>query len=104
MRLRVTWASRVQGKVTLYLKNGFFSSAEPRVPYSAVTSLPVSVSAAFSAKLYSVGDTEWELVSHLELASVLLLAPNVIVGDLETTLIPRLAHPCCYRHHLSCWF
>lgn len=65
MWLEVTRASRVQVEVSAYLKDGVFSSEQPHVPCLAVTSLPVSVSAALSARLCSIGDTEWELVSHL---------------------------------------
>lgn len=60
------------------------------MPYSAVASLPVSVfsAASFLARLCSVSDTERELVSYLIYASMFLLAPNLIVGDMKTALSP----------------
>lgn len=62
----VTWASKAQVKVSFYLANGLFSQQQPPVSYTAVTSLPVSVSSAASspARLCSVGGSRRELVSH----------------------------------------
>lgn len=67
-----TWASKAQVKVSFYSANGLFSQEQPHVSYSAVTSLPVSLSSAasFPARLCSVGGTERELVSHLMDASM----------------------------------
>lgn len=55
---------------------------QPHVSYSAVTSLPVSVSSAasFPARLCSVGDTERELVSHLMDASMFLPSLSLLRG------------------------
>lgn len=73
--------------MSFYLENGLFSYEQPRVPHSAVTSLPVSVSSAASL-LGSAGDAERELVSHLVYASLSLPAPDLIIGDVKTTLSP----------------
>lgn len=58
------------------------------MPHSAVTSLPVSVSsvASFPARLGSVDGTKRELVSPLIYASTFLPVPNLIIGDVKTTL------------------
>lgn len=101
----VTWATKAQVKVSFYLANGLFSQGQPHVSYSAVTSLPVSVSSAasFPARLCSVGESEWELVSHLMFPPSLsgltgcersTLSPGwLVLGGTTTTTSPGLKEP-----------
>lgn len=94
-RQGVPRASGAQIILSFYLENGLFSCEQPRVPHSAVTSLPVSVSSAapLLARLGSAGDAEREPVSHLIYASLSLPAPNMIIGDMKTTPSPGWLGP-----------
>lgn len=74
--------------MSFYLANGLFSQEQPHVSYSAVTSLPVSVSSAASspARLCRVGGTRRELVSHLMDASMFLPSLSLLIGGERSTL------------------